>query len=546
MTTPSPSRSAASLVSTLRGRRIGVAWIVLGLVTAFGAIIRFPGFSTTDLWYDDAWAAMPAKEPLGIARHMVVTTPGYTLCNREWILLHPGSTPWAQTPAFLFGVAAIPVIYLVLRSFSVARWATWVGVAVVTIAPTTVTYSTRVKEYAADFLLACLVLVLAERVRTTRTSPWWLVAASVGAVAISASTMVVVIPAWGIIALVAWTDAPRRRSLVPPLVTAAALSGACAVAISATVPSILNANWRRRGFLGDWSSAHAIRFSLQSMFAGLAHNLLAIPSQPAAFHGAIKVLTAALAIAVGVAVVGLAVVAIREGLRLATPGPLAVPAATVALACILGLSGLVPLGDGRTDEVLYPAIILSFGLVASRLRLPAWTALTTARAGVAAACMVTFGLFGVTHTARYPTINLRGLAATLHKPTYASVTTLVVESFDGFTWGYDDLSPNAVVLGKASGLVFPMGFHVVSTDPKVVISAHNGAHVWPRNLDYLSSRTKSVWYIGYELGTYDPYRPKGSIPQFGPVYQLLVREGWHRTLFPVLGQHCFALLMTHA
>ena len=90
MTTPSPSRSAASLVSTLRGRRIGVAWVVLGLVTAFGAIIRFPGFSTTDLWYDDAWAAMPAKEPLGIARHMVVTTPGYTLFNREWILFHPG------------------------------------------------------------------------------------------------------------------------------------------------------------------------------------------------------------------------------------------------------------------------------------------------------------------------------------------------------------------------------------------------------------------------------------------------------------------------
>jgi Dolichyl-phosphate-mannose-protein mannosyltransferase len=546
MTAQSPSRAHASLVSLTRIRNLGTEWALLALVTAFGAILRFPGFSTTDLWYDDAWAAMPAKEPLGVARHMVVTTPGYTLFNREWILLHPGSTPWAQAPAFLLGVAAIPIVYLALRSFAVARWATWVGVAVVTVSPTTVTYSTRVKEYAADFLLACLVLVLTERVRTNRTSPWWLVAASVGAVVISASTMVVVIPAWGVVALVVWTDGSRRRTLVPPLVAAVVLSGACALAISATVPNILNANWRRRGFLGDWSSAHAIRFSLQSMFAGLAHNLLAIPSQPAAFHGAIKVATAVLAIAVGVAVVGLAVVAIREGLRLATPGPLAVPAATLALAAVLGLCGFVPLGDGRTDEVLYPAIILAFGLVASRLRLPAWTALTTVRAGVTAACILAFGLFGVTHTARYPTINLRGLAATLHEPTYASVTTLVVESFDGFTWGYDDLSPNAVVLGKASGLVFPMGFHVVSTVPNVVIGAHNGAHVWPRDLRYLSSQTKSLWYIGYELGTYDPYRPQGSTPQFGPVYQLLEREGWHRTLFPVLGQHCFALLMTHA
>ncbi|MEI6736272.1 MAG: hypothetical protein WCL31_05040 [Actinomycetes bacterium] len=73
----------------------------LPLIVLFGLWTRLGGFSSHQLWFDDAWVAVPAKVPLGEAVHMVNTTPLFSIFMRQWILWGPDATWWAQIPALV-------------------------------------------------------------------------------------------------------------------------------------------------------------------------------------------------------------------------------------------------------------------------------------------------------------------------------------------------------------------------------------------------------------------------------------------------------------
>ena len=93
------------------------------------------------------------------------SAPGSFFVQRTFTDLTPGTTAWQQLPAFVAGVACIPVMYALVRFFRLGRLVALAAALVVSLSPICVTYSTRVKEYQADFLLACLVLAVAEAAR---------------------------------------------------------------------------------------------------------------------------------------------------------------------------------------------------------------------------------------------------------------------------------------------------------------------------------------------------------------------------------------------
>ena len=224
--TSDASTSTPRIAVRARGSRTGAAGAV-GRVTAaecvgvaallaLGAYSRAHGFSNLDLWFDDAWAAMPARVGLSAAIHMVLTAPGYGLAMRSWIRLDPVTTWWAQLPAFVLGLLAIPAVYALIRWLRNPRWVALGAAVVITVSPLAVQYATRVKEYPFDLLAACALLALAERARRAPSSRRLaaLAAASVAALFISAGTVPVVAGAW--LALVAALAGNRalRLSLI--------------------------------------------------------------------------------------------------------------------------------------------------------------------------------------------------------------------------------------------------------------------------------------------------------------------------------------------
>src|SRR5580704_7670432 len=198
-------------VPRARSSRVDVA--VVTSLCAFGAAIRIPGVTSRDLWFDDSWAALPAHVSLHDALRMVVTTPLYTLAMRTWIGVLPQDTWWAQLPALVLGVAGIAAVWALVRAYGHSRLAAFVAGAVIAAGPITVAYATRVKEYPADLLLACLVLWLVDRWRRAPSGGLLagLGAASITALWISASTAAVIGGAATTVVVVAWSRPAVRR-----------------------------------------------------------------------------------------------------------------------------------------------------------------------------------------------------------------------------------------------------------------------------------------------------------------------------------------------
>ena len=163
-----------------------------------------------------------------------------------------------------------------------------VAAAAIAAGPITVTYSTRVKEYSADLLLACLVLWLRRAVAAPRRRARGLAllgVASVAAMWISASTAAVVGGAAACVLCVAWsrrdaaTRCGRARRRARRRRRARCGRSSCAAS-----PPSCGSNWRTHGFLFGYSDAHHVAFAFQQTFSGLAHGLLGLPI-PYTFQG---------------------------------------------------------------------------------------------------------------------------------------------------------------------------------------------------------------------------------------------------------------------
>ena len=502
----------------MSSRRFDIA-VVAGLC-AVGVALRVTGLTGQDLWFDDAWAALPAHVSLGDALHMVVTTPLYTLSLRQWIILGPHDTWFAQLPALVLGVAGIAAVYALIVSLGFSRLAAFAAGAAVMAGPVTIEYSTRLKEYPSDLLCACLVLWLADRWRRD-PSTQRLVQLGVVAVAclwISASTAAVVGGAAAMVVAVAW----GRRELRAP---AAALVGALALGSAGLwavflrhVPSQLRANWRTHGFLFGYSSGHHLAYTFQQTFSGLSHGLVGLPIPWTSSASALRALPMALAIATVIVLVAIVEPPIAEAVRARgrRVGATFAAAASVTLAVLGTLSGLSPLGDGRTDEVLYPSLLVLVVSVATWLTTRA-TASSRMRgaARVATACVVVAGalLFGAAHVGEYPPTGLSEVLAGVSRQLLFK-DVVVIDGYEAFTYADDSAAGLWRVSFAPTEVPWPMGFHVVSLDATYAIST-NYLQSDPQ-IEGLFKRTHRVWYVGPTIGGYSTAAPTSIWPAAYP------------------------------
>ncbi len=394
MTSDVPAREAPPAVAGRRGSTRSATlrsaeWPLLLAVAAIGAVARAGGFSSGTLYRDDAWVALTTRVPLGTAARMVVTTPGFVLGERVWIGWFPHTLWVDQLPTFLASVAGIVVVGRLARWWGLSVGPSLVAATLVALSQADVQYATRVKPYAFDLLGACLVLWLAERVRRegARVAPW-LALASVCVCAFSLTPVPLVVGIWVALAI----DALARRRLTvrlgaSGLATAVGL-GALYLAVRGGISPRLRTSWD--GYYLVVSSPRGFAHSAHTIVQGLVTGV----GETAPTIGVHGLGTLDRAVIIVLFVLGLAAWR-RQLLALAA----------LAAAVLGTIPSLVPLGTGRTDAFLYPAIAL---VVAEGAALAGRLAVRVHRGvavGALCASLVVVGLLAadrVEHRPSYP------------------------------------------------------------------------------------------------------------------------------------------------
>ncbi len=531
-----------------------VALVVLVGICGLGAAIRAHGFTSFDLWFDDAWAATPARVGWSQAVHMVLTAPGYGLALRLWLRLDPTTTWFTQLPAFVLGLAAIPAVYGLLRWLRTPRVVALLFALVTSVGPILVQYSTRLKEYPFDLLAACLVLALAERARRAPDARnlGLLAGTSVLVFLISAGSAAILVGAWAALALLACRDRQKRRTFALALTAMAAGCIVVWAVLLRSLPTSLSFNWRRRGFLLDARTFGQFERSVSLIFGGFVHGVFAVPVAPTFFRSQ-GGLHAPLATVLGVLLFAVAIgVPVATSLVRREVHPSLAAALGLVVAIGLALLDKVPLGDGRTDEALYPALFVCLAAVAQlatpRLgRLVRDDAIRRTAAGALALAIGAGAVdFGVSHPSIYPTISLRGLDAKL-KVLERPGEVVFIDTFNSFGWCYYD--PSICRIQVRGRPLWPQGFRPVSLSPEVYVStqyANPGA-------DFTSAQARAtkIWYVGFTYGTFDVGAGSSKWKEPVSTYMLgrLQLDGWRPASGPatfVSGVHCYAQLYVRA
>ena len=238
---------------TNRLRHVGRCWSRQELVTgaalvAIGVLallLRIPGLTSTGLFRADAWVALGSRVGLGTAVRMSSTSPGFMTAERFWIGLDPGSSLWAQILPLLVGIAGVFAIYFLVRYWGKARWLALTAAFTVAVSPVATQYSTHVKQYSTDFLLACFLLWRAEATRRSPTSARLvgLGFGSAGAILISGSVAPVIVGSWLAVLCSNATNRNDRLRIVKAGVVMAALLGCVYLLFFDGIPEVLHRYW---------------------------------------------------------------------------------------------------------------------------------------------------------------------------------------------------------------------------------------------------------------------------------------------------------------
>ncbi len=533
------------MVDQATPRRVRAPELVgLAVIVVAGWWLRLVGVTSLGLWRDDAWVAMGSRVSTGTALRMGATAPGFTLIERWWILLHPGSSSWAQALPVALGLIGIVTMFALARYLGLGAWLSLATAAFVALSPVTISYSTHVKQYSADIVLSCALLGLGElaRRRPGRRHLALLAVASVVGLVISASVAVVVVGVWAMLALTTFhqhdrlgePDQPGRRNRV--LMAGALTALACGVvglALYGHLSSALHLFWSQQHRFLEATPAHKVVPQLASLGA----------------TAVLKMPTAAwVSTPIGIVVTALALVGLTAGAKVWSSS-LALAAALVAAAL-----GVIPWGTGRTDMVVYPALALlvAFGIDrlvraaarptpagssgSSKSASSARSAAPGVRVAAAVATVVVLvGLVAMARTdvvrpAKYPAVNASHLmheVAAHERPG----DLVFVSSSSRYPWVLQSPDRPRLVFGTGWGA----GYTVVSTRSDQFLapsySWETGFHPtqWARH----TTGARRLWFVG---GGYPPSRRDQE-------YRALLAVGW-RPVGVLRAKGCVAVLMT--
>jgi len=510
---PSAPEEAVSSVASLRYR---FEYLALTALVVLGAVLRCRGLTRGGLWTSDAWVALSSRVGIGTAWHMWANAPGFDLLERGWLLAHPGSTWWGQLPPLVLGVAAIPAIYGLVKFFRFSPWLGLGAALVVSVSPICVTFSTRYKEYSADFLLVCLVLFLAERARRhpAKGEFFALGAASTVGFAISASLLPIIVGVW----LALGVPAVLGRRVIRPMVIPMALTTIICLVITEVfyrnLSPYLHLVWGNHFF--NFGSPGAFINSVSFLAVGVYSGLTGVPV--GTLFGYLMLFT----VLSGLFALG------------AVRGPdVSSPVCVVAAAAAACAFGVIPLGTGRTDEVLYPALLLVFAAGMREVqqwftgRTPGGGWLTWPIRAVGGGLIIGLLAIGISSGNQYQSVNVRGLAAEVHRNAQPG-DHVVVDAFLRYAWAlYEEPHPHI-----RFGSDWMPGFTVVSTQPQVFLAPSFGREgasdpvPWTREL----ARYNRIWFVAT------------GVPDQSPFYVALQRAGW-RSAEILHATNCEAILL---
>lgn len=346
-TNPAPSQHLDPVVA---GDAQLTRWdiVVAVLVVAGAAWLRHRPLGPPSLWTDDAWPALVVKVPwTGIAK-IGLTAPGFVAGLKVWLHFTGFSETKAQSMAFVFGIAAPALMWILCVTRRLGRPAALVATALLLTSPAHIVFSTRVKQYTLDSVMVIALLWLTWRglERPDDTRRWVLLAVGAAvATATSSGVLPVIVGAFcaAMLAIRRVEKAVRRHAL-----EAGAAYGVFAVAwwvivLRPRLGSSLHDYWQP--FYVSTSNAGGLVGGLRVTAVRLAQGFGDLPAWVTV-----------------VIVVASAVVVLRTRRELAVM--LLVP---LLVAFVLAIFQLAPLGSGRTDIYLYPTFALLVGVAVSEI-----------------------------------------------------------------------------------------------------------------------------------------------------------------------------------
>jgi len=404
----------------------GVAAVTAWLGVRAGASVP------STLWLDDAWLALVTRADS--AREVVtvgVTAPGFAALLRG---VHEvtGTVEGLVRVALVLALLVPAAVYAVgRRAFALGPAGALTAAVVAGATPVLVTYAGRVKPFTADALLATAVLGAAAWAVAApeETRRWWTLAAtSIAAVAVSATPGVTVLGA--VLAAPVVIGRPRLAAAA----RAAAPAAAVGAAVAAVWWAVVLGPATNEGLRRYWDDFHTLDRAPDAAAALL----------PLDGTAALLVVAAASAIAL-----------LRSRTALLLVAPLAV-------AAVLGLAGAIPLGGGRTDAHLVPAVALLIGAsvdvagARSRQRVTGPV--------LAAASIAVVALVAAPDADPYPAEDLGPLVAAAEREAQPTERILVYSSA---RWAYalETASPVDLVRSRTEA----NGFEVTTDDARTTI-----------------------------------------------------------------------------
>ena len=329
---------------------VSVVVLTCAALVVIGVVTRDARLGESAVHIDDAWVLLGAKAHRFIdVRRAGSTSLGFVLLLRGWLDRVGYSYRNAQLLSLIVSVAGAPVFFLAALRMRLRYPAALLGAAMLLASPVLVSYSTRVKQYPFDLLVAILVLGLgAAVVRAPAATRRWVLLGAVGVVGLAISFAVLGVVASAIVVgyLAFWRHerarSVRARLMSAPTVCAVATGGFAglwyALVIAPALSPALRDFWsgfylsEARGVPNRAPFWHIIDTAHDGL---LAHDWRLVQSL---VRGAFTGPTTALVVVFGVATV---VVAIRRPLHALLFG---LPVLSAVAASLLQIA---PFGGGR-------------------------------------------------------------------------------------------------------------------------------------------------------------------------------------------------------
>lgn len=447
-------------------RRTTSAWATPAaatLVVVLGAVLRWRSLTPHGLFQDDAWVALTGRLPFATALHVAGTAPGFVALLHP-LFAHAVSNPHlAELPALVAGLVGLAATPFVLTRLGLGRAGVLAGTLVVACSPVAVATAGHVKPYTLDFLDALVVLVVARRccTRPTARRAWWFTGVSIVTVLLSASVLPVVVGAWAV------TTGTARRAPREVLAALAATPLGLVLLIVTCfshLPTALNRYWASSMLTPKPLSTLPHRASgvLRGLTTGLLPTTTKVPAE----------VTVTVVIVAVLVVVGLVSGRRTVGVQLA--------AATLVVATCLAVGGKVPLGTGRTDMGLYPALalVLTAGVESTwtwlqRSSVPAMARCTLAVAIVAAVA-------GLGLVAQHP-YAATDLAAFRHgAPACGTARPItLVDAYTRYPWALTESPRFAIARDPGYGAGFTVSWSSTAlVEPAQPYEAHYAPDRW--------------------------------------------------------------------